>query len=83
MENGHKNVPCQGKHRVFGNVVKTQGILLKHILMIKEIVTCATTFNNFVSKEMKVSSKSVLHMKHFQIIAVCMGNICGLTGKHR
>ena len=29
-ENGPKKIPCQGKHKEFGNFVKTQGILSKH-----------------------------------------------------
>ena len=48
-ENGKKKNPCRGKHREFGNFVKTQGILSKH----------RENTGNFVSSSCKCSdSKS-------------------------
>ena len=40
-----KKIPCQGKHREFGNFVKTQGILSKH----------RENTGNFVSSNCKCS----------------------------
>ena len=55
--------PCQGKHREFGNLAKTQGILCAPvqnslILKIKDILLFLQHFPIF-SSEMKVSGKSV------------------------
>ena len=63
---------------------KTQGILPKHrvflILKINDIETFPVEFSHF-SKELNVSAKSVLHIKHPQITEIGTGNICSRTGK--
>ena len=71
-----KKDPCQRKHRVFGNFVKTQGILSKHrvntgnllaqvvnvlILKVKDIAIVAAKKSIF-SQKLDRSAKSVLSM---------------------
>ena len=58
-----KNIPCQGKHREFGNFVKTQGISLAQvvnalILKVKDIAM----FARFFFQKLDRSVKSVLCM---------------------
>ena len=58
-----KNIPCQGKHREFGNFVKTQGILLAQVvnaLILKvKVLLCLP---DFFSRSWGRSAKSVLCM---------------------
>ena len=61
-----KKSPCQGKHREFGNFVKTQGILLAQvvnvlILKVKDIAIVAAKKIHFFQK-LDRSAKSVLCM---------------------
>ena len=50
-----KNIPCQGKHREFGNFAKTQGIWFAQvvnslILKVKDIAIFAAKFSSFFQK---------------------------------
>ena len=61
-----KKNPCQGKHREFGNFVKTQGILLAQvvnvlILKVNDIAIVAPKKSIFFQK-LDRSAKSVLCM---------------------
>ena len=61
-----KKNPCQGKHREFGNFVKTQGILLAQvvntlILKVKDIAIVAAK-KSFFFQKLDRSAKSVLCM---------------------
>ena len=65
-ENSQKNNPCQGKHREFGNFVKTQGILLAQvvnvlILKVKDIAIVAAKKKSIFSRSW-ITAKSVLCM---------------------
>ena len=67
-----KRIPCQGKHREFGNFVKTQGILSKHrentgnfvssSCALIAIVAAKKTFFFFFFQKLDRSAKSVLCM---------------------
>ena len=59
-----KKIPCQGKHREFGNFAKTQGNLFGQvvnslILKVKDIAIFAAKISNFFPKRDR-SGKSVL-----------------------
>ena len=61
-----KEIPCQGKHREFGNFAKIQGIWFAQvvnslILKVKDISKFAVKISQKCSKLDK-SAKSVLHM---------------------
>ena len=62
----------QEKHREFGNVAKTQEI--------NDIAIFAAKFT-IISKELKMSAKLVMPMKHLRITEIAIGRICGRTGK--
>ena len=63
-----KKIPCQGKHREFGNFAKTQGnhilfgqVVNSLILKVKDIAIFATKISIFFPK-LDRSGKSVLCM---------------------
>ena len=61
-----KKVPCQGKHREFGNFAKTQEILFAQVVnsliqKVKDISIFAAKISNFLGKLDK-SAKIVLCM---------------------
>ena len=70
-----KENPYQGKP---GEVYQDTGNFL--ILKIMDIAIFVAKFPNF-SKELNVSAKSVLHIKHPQITEIGTGNICVGKGK--
>ena len=61
-----KRIPCQGKHREFGNFAKTQGILFAQVVnsviqKVKDIPIFAAKCQKKI-KELDMSTKSVLCM---------------------
>ena len=61
-----RNIPCQGKHREFGNFAKTQGILFAQVVnslmpKVKDIAIFAAKISIFFQK-LDRSAKSVLCM---------------------
>ena len=88
---------CQGKQGFLkcsqntGNFAKIQGflcakVLNSWILKIKDIALFAVKFPNFFLRTN--FPKSVLHLKHSEIIVIGTGKICSRTGnffyrKHR
>ena len=61
-----QQIPCQGKHREFGNFAKTQGILFAQvvnslILKVKDILIFGAKILNFF-KKLDKSAKSLLCM---------------------
>ena len=62
-----KEIPCQGKHREFGNFTKTQGIWFAQvvnslILKVKDISKFAAKISNFFLYKLDKSARSVLCM---------------------
>ena len=60
-----KIIPCQGKHREFGNFAKAQGIWFSQvvnslIVKVKDILLYATKVSNFFFKVV-LSAKSVFY----------------------
>ena len=69
--------PCHGKHREFGNLDKTQGILFGQVVnsfILKIQDTCIAIFA-------EIFQKSVLLLKWPQISELDAGKISSWTGK--
>ena len=63
-----QQIPCQGKHREFGNFAKTQGIWFPQVvnsltLRLKDISIFAAKISIFFFAKTDKSAKSVLCMK--------------------
>ena len=56
-----KKYPCQGKHREFGNFVKTQGILSKHRENTGNFVSSSCKFSDSKSKGYSDSCRKKIH----------------------